>query len=216
MTEDNQQDVGELIDTQISQGGLLLGVENDAKENDENSDDTNNSGGSEDDSDEEDSEDEDAEAIARKLGDQLWADIQRARAVAPTPAVVKSPKEDAALVTMKKVLTFANSDPLVHSTLSAATVPGHPNTNLLELLKKLMDEGRVTPQAAGPLSQVLVKLAKSEVLFSPLPSLPSQVAKRKREEKGLADEPPSKKYTINSPESSQQAFEKKDEHAMEV
>ena len=55
MTEDNQQDVGELIDTQISQGGLLLGVENDAKENDENSDDTNNSGGSEDDSDEEDS-----------------------------------------------------------------------------------------------------------------------------------------------------------------
>ena len=54
MTEDNQQDVGELIDTQISQGGLLLGVENDAKENDENSDATNNSGGSEDDSDEED------------------------------------------------------------------------------------------------------------------------------------------------------------------
>ena len=71
MTEDNQQDVGELIDTQISQGGLLLGVENDAKENDENSDDTNNSGGSEDDSDEEDSEDEDAEAVVALIGTKV-------------------------------------------------------------------------------------------------------------------------------------------------
>lgn len=211
---DDQNDEGEQHGVQTRQGSILQENGNDDKENSEDTNDLSSSDESED----EDSEDEDAEAIARKLGDQLWADIQRARAVVPPPIALtlKSPKEDAALATTKKVIAFAANDPLVHSTLSAATVPGHPHTNLLELLKKLLDDGRITPQVAGPLSQVLVKLAKSEVLFSPLPSLPSQVAKRKREGKNSADEPiPKRLAATNEPDSSQ-GPEKTSERTMEA
>lgn len=157
-------------------------------ETDPGEDSNNSSDSSDSDSDDSDSdsEDEDEEVIARKLNEQLWEDIRRARAdtVPPPPpaAYQRSPKEEAAFVTMKKVLAFAASDPLVHSTLSDTSIPGHAGLNVLEMLKKILDEGRITPQSAGPLSHVLVRLAKSEVLFSPLPVLSPQTLKRKRDE----------------------------------
>jgi len=102
-------------------------------------------GEDEDDDDEEDElDDEDAEAIARRLGDQLWADIQRARAgttAAPatnaastadepnaltndeesTPA--KNTKEEAALATMRAVLACSEQDAPVRARLATTLLP---------------------------------------------------------------------------------------------
>ncbi|EJD07088.1 uncharacterized protein FOMMEDRAFT_165704 [Fomitiporia mediterranea MF3/22] len=100
---------------------------------------------------------------------------------------------------MKTVLSFAASDPVVHETFSTTEVPGHPGTNLLEMLNKIVEEGRIALQFAGPLSHALVKLAKSEVLFSPLPSLPSQTLKRKRDGTEEQTEPPAKRTMTEDP-----------------
>lgn len=145
----------------------------------------------------EDEDDDEAEAFARRLGEQLWADINRAHAdrasgttdalqqLQPgseaTPAISKG---DAAIATMKTVLAFTAADPQVHAMLSSTIVPGLENTNVLDILKKTVDSGTVTREIAGPLSQILVALARSEVLFSPLPTLPPhlQSAKRKRDD----------------------------------
>ncbi|KAH8112669.1 hypothetical protein DFH11DRAFT_470252 [Phellopilus nigrolimitatus] len=105
----------------------------------------------------------------------------------------KTRKEEAAFATMKTVLAYAASDPLVHSTLSGTAAPGFVDSNMLDVLSKIMTEGRITKQAAGPLSQVLVKLAQSELLFSPLPTLPMSLHKRKRDEGENSTPPPAKR-----------------------
>ena len=137
-------------------------------------------------SDDEDSSEFDSdsdEELTRKLNEQLLEDIRRAREAASPPAspvARQSPKEEAALTTIKTVLSFCASDPVVHSTLSRTEVPGH--SNVLEMLNNISKEGRITPHLAGSLSHVLVKLAKSEELFSPLPSSQRETLKRKRDD----------------------------------
>lgn len=157
---------------------------NDIEEAEDGEDSTGSIGNEDsDNSSEEEEDDEDPETIARRLGDQLWADIQRARAGA-APAVappVISPKEAAVMTTMRAVLTYANSDALVRSELSKSIIPGTDGSNVIDMLNKIVSDGKVPRLLVGPLSQVLVKLAKSETLFSPLPAVLSQVAlKRKR------------------------------------
>lgn len=176
----------------------------------EEEDDDGEGDGSDNGEDEDEDEDmeDDAEAIARRLGDQLWADIQRARAggvtssttdqspesptdehptsirafVSSPNTIPKSAKEVAALVTMRTVLAHAATDPLVHSTLMSTPVPGFENTNVLAMLSGIAQSGTISKEVAGPLSQVIVRLAKSEILFSPLPTLPTSALKRKRDE----------------------------------
>ncbi|TDL25753.1 hypothetical protein BD410DRAFT_606721 [Rickenella mellea] len=139
-------------------------------------------------SEDEDDEDE-AEAIARRLGDQLWADINRAhadraRAGSPqTQSLYSAVEAKAAIATMKTVLAFAAADPQVHSTLLSTLVPGLPGTSVFDAISRSVENGTIAREIAGPLSQVLVTLARSEVLFSPLPPLPFhlvQPGKRKR------------------------------------
>ncbi|KAL5504387.1 hypothetical protein ACEPAH_8461 [Sanghuangporus vaninii] len=126
--------------------------------------------------------DEDEE-LTRKLNEQLLEDIRRAReAAAPStsPLTHRPPKEEAALATVKTVLSFATSDFVVRSTLASTEVPGY--SNVLQMLNNIAEEGRISPHLAGTLSHVLVKLAKSEELFSPLPPVPQETLKRKRDE----------------------------------
>ena len=124
---------------------------------------------------------------------------RRAREAALPPASTstrKSPKEEAALSTVKTVLSLATSDDVVRTTFLNTVVPSSGNSNLFDTLTKIAEEGRITPEVAGSLSHVLVKLAKSEVLFSPLPSLPQETMKRKRD--GLEEDtgPPEKRATV--------------------
>ncbi|THH08913.1 hypothetical protein EW145_g2383 [Phellinidium pouzarii] len=185
------------------------GQNEDAEEGDDDSEENGDSDNSE----EEDEDEDDTEAIARRLGDQLWADIQRARASTAAsqppliPVVVrKSSKEEAALATMKTVLSYAASDPLVYSTLSSTLVPGFGGSTVLEMFSKILEDDRVTRQAAGPLSQVLVKLAKSEILFSPLPTLP-QLLKRKREDRETGTPPHMKRAAVDEEKISAEAVD---------
>ncbi|KAL5525527.1 hypothetical protein ACEPAG_6863 [Sanghuangporus baumii] len=153
-----------------------------ALENAEKDDAEATSEGSDDEESSEFDEDEDEE-LTRKLNEQLLEDIRRAReAAAPpkSPITSRSPKEEAALATVKTVLSFATSDSVVRSTLASTEVPGY--SNVLEMLNNIAQEGRISPHLAGTLSHVLVKLAKSEELFSPLPSVPQETLKRKRDE----------------------------------
>lgn len=121
---------------------------------------------------EEDDGDIDAEAeeMARRIGAQLWENIR-----APTTA--KSDKENAILTTIKKIVSFAEKDSLVHSIFASTLVPGLTD-NLLQLLTNTISSGQVSKEAAAPLSQIVVNLARSEALFPKL----SETGKRKREE----------------------------------
>lgn len=181
-----------------------LDVDQQENREEEEENDSEDSEDSEEDDDEE--EEEDPEEIARRLGDQLWADIQRARAgnavettanagpatqqptatstapnVTPAKPSIDPKKQEAALTTMKVILAHAETDSLVLSTLKSTKVPGYDDSNVYDTLKGIVTSGSITKHAAGSLSQVLVRLAKSEVLFPPLPALPSSLLKRKRE-----------------------------------
>jgi hypothetical protein len=165
------------------------------------------SGSDDDDDDDEEDEEEDdaeneAEEIARRLTAQLWADIKEAQAAAaapPRPPEVAAPvqipqpiiadtkatsKEAAAISTVKTVLLFAATDPLVQSTLATTVVPGFESSNVLEMLQNIVQAGTISKEVARPLSQVVVSLARSELLFSPLPVVNTNVQpqKRKRDE----------------------------------
>ncbi|KLO05174.1 hypothetical protein SCHPADRAFT_734210 [Schizopora paradoxa] len=159
------------------------------------------------DEDEEELDDEDPETIARRLGDQLWADIQRARAgtVATSSSavvatatgedvsktVVKNPKEEAALATMRAVLSCAEQDAPIRARLATTLLPSSSSASapepaepsptpsdtttttaqttntLLALLTSCVSSARIPPSLAGPLSRAVLALAKSEDLFSP-------------------------------------------------
>ena len=147
----------------------------------------------EDDEDEEEDQDSDAEAeeIARRLNDQLWAEISKAQAeaaaatkevtttaatsTAATPSHSPSvPVRDGdrrvqeALKTMRIILKDVGNDPLARSTLSSAFIPGMPGLSVLGALNAAIASNAISKQVARPLSHLLVSLAHSEVLFSSL------------------------------------------------
>jgi hypothetical protein len=167
------------------------------------------------DDDDYDDGEEEAEEIARRLKEQLWADISKAQAdrvnVSATastpgaplhdgvPSTVPSPitqpppqssrsskKEEAALKTMGNVLKIAGKDPLVHSTLASAVVPG-AGSSVLELLNHTVAAGTISKDLAKSLSMTLVSLARSDALFAAMrhsnaPALQLDKGKRKRDE----------------------------------
>ena len=163
----------------------------------------------------EDDEDIDAEAqeIARRLGEELWADInkvnaERNAASVPNPSVIaaepqvdapvnkaaaannaltaSSPrKEDLIIQTMWAILTLVDKDPLAKSTLVSTLSPN--GSNVLEVLKQCTTSGGIPKGTAGPLSQILVTLARSDTLFGKLkhsnaPAIQLDKGKRKRED----------------------------------
>jgi len=141
-------------------------------------------------------EDIDAEAqeIARRLGEELWADISKASAernaaLLPNSRVITlepqvgafsnevgvvgnaSPascprKEDLVIQTMRAILALVDNDPLAKSTLASAFIPN--GSNVLEVLKQCTTGEGITKGTAGPLSQILVTLARSDLLFGKL------------------------------------------------
>ena len=161
-----------------------------------------------DDGEEDDYADAEAEDIARRLRDQLWADINAARAnanAAPPTAPTATPpsnrvtqtltdtsyapskKEEAAITTMKAILAFAERDALVRNTLASALIPESNGNNVLDLMTHSVASGTIPKAVAKPLSHLLVSLARSEALFSTLrhsnaPALQLDKGKRKRNE----------------------------------
>lgn len=146
----------------------------------------------------EDDADADAEAeaeeIARRLNDQLWAEISKARAEAAAASikdtaaaltsgapVSSSPSVETdtihrappdrrvheALKTMRIILKDTANDPLARSTLSTTLIPG-PGVSVLDAFKNAVSSNAIPKEIAKPLSHLLVSLARSDVLFSSL------------------------------------------------
>ncbi|KAI0668851.1 hypothetical protein C8Q78DRAFT_1193722 [Trametes maxima] len=173
-----------------------------------------------------DGEDIDAEAeeMARRLGDQLLADIAKAQAevaaatgggsTAPqaqthpsqpapsvTPQTTHRKRQGAALLTMKAILALASKNPVVQSAMSTLQVPGDQNTNLFDVFNRCISASAVSKPLARTLTEVVLALAKSDVLFGSLrnsdaPALQLDKGKRKRDQADeggrqiLADAPP--------------------------
>ena len=161
---------------------------------------------------EEEEGDEDAEAaeIARRLGDQLMADIVKAQAeqaaaaavqtqepivqpsaIPPTVVATTNDPTAAAINTMKSVLAYATKDPLVNFVLASASVidPTGTKTNALQILQRSTEAGFIPQDLAKILSPVVLQLSQSETLFgskdATVASTPvSETGKRKRDDLG--------------------------------
>jgi len=163
---------------------------------------------------EDDDADIDAEAleIARRLGEQLWADISKVTAeqnststnveassngngsipalgnagMTSNPLPNNTPrKEEAAIGTMKAILALVENDPLAKSALLTTAIPNGPN--VFEILSQCAATGTLSKGIAGPLSQIIVALARSSELFGNLKqsnasAIQLDKGKRKREE----------------------------------
>jgi hypothetical protein len=162
------------------------------------------------DEDEEEDADAEAEEIARRLNDQLWAEINKAQAEAAatsskgTAAISDAPisssaSEEAdavchvqpdkrvheALKTMRIILKDIANDPLARSTLSTTLIPG-PGVSVLDAFDSAVSSNAIPKEIAKPLSHLLVSLARSDVLFSSLrhseeSSIQLQLGKGKRQ-----------------------------------
>ncbi len=161
--------------------------------------------------DEEGEEDADAEAeeIARRLNDQLWAEINKAQAEAAAAGnkdtattgapISSSPSANSdgvchvppdrrvheALKTMRIILKDIANDPLARSTLSTTLIPG-PGVSVLDAFDSAVSSNAIPKEIAKPLSHLLVSLARSDVLFSSLrhseeSSIQLQLGKGKRQ-----------------------------------
>ncbi|KAI8972559.1 hypothetical protein BD414DRAFT_499929 [Trametes punicea] len=139
--------------------------------------------------------DAEAEEMARRLGDQLLADIARAQAEAAAaaaasgsaggaPAAHKAQepigltdapaqtqhrkKQEAALLTMKAILALASRNPVVQSAMSSSQVPGQDGANLLDVFNRCISTSSISKPLARSLTEIVLSLAKSDVLFGSL------------------------------------------------
>lgn len=197
----------------------------------------------------EDEYDAEAEEIAKRLGDQLWADIAKAQAEASAakaaststavPATTEPPpplpptqaeaaaesqdhepepqeappssqarKQEAALITVRTILSFAYKDPVVRATLATQVVSSAgENTSVLDALTRCATSNTIAKELARPLSDAVVALAKSEVLFSSMrnsdaPAIQLDKGKRKRAQldEDSADDRFAKRAAIEYPD----------------
>ena len=180
--------------------------------------------------------DAEAEAMAKRLGDQLLADIAKAQAevaaattvgpatttsltnplppqLSPLAASPRSrtqassrKKQDAALLTMKAVLSFATKHSAFGSIMSSAHVPGAEGGDLTEVFNRCISSSSISKTLARALAEVILSLAKSDVL-SGTPRHPDALAqqvdkgKRKRDQTddGTHPEHPQKRVAIAMP-----------------
>ena len=140
--------------------------------------------------------DAEAEAMARRLGDQLLADIAKAQAEAAAaaaaaasphaPQVVETPenphppvqetgiqptslqkKREAALLTMRGILAFASKHAIVGSTMSVSQIPGEGGT-LVDVFNRCVSSSTISKPLARALTEAVLSLAKSDALFGSL------------------------------------------------
>ncbi|CCM06591.1 uncharacterized protein FIBRA_08869 [Fibroporia radiculosa] len=144
-----------------------------------------------------------AEEMARILKEQLQADIAKAQLEAaaahqPRPTLEKDKgntdststarkrRYEAALSTMKAIMSIASKRALVHDSLAAFLVPAAENANILTIFQRCISSEAVPKKLARPLSDAVVLLAKSDILFASLrnsdaPALQLDKGKRKRD-----------------------------------
>lgn len=208
-----------------------------SQEDDENQDEEGYEEGEEDLEDEDDAAyDAQAQEIAKRLGDQLWADIAKAQLEAGIPPTMAPPvetakisetrhamqvqpsaaskrpgskfkKQAAVLETMRTILSLASKDEIVKDTLHSSIVSqglSAPPSNVLDILNICVGSNSIPKGAARPLSEVVVSLAKSAILFSSLrnsdaASIQLDKGKRKRDE-GDEGERLAKKAAIEYPD----------------
>lgn len=157
--------------------------------------------------------DAEAEEMARRLGDQLLADIAKAQAEAAAvsgnasappasrtedvpvhhqhpeapPQSTYRKKQDAALLTMKAIISFASHNPVVQSAMTTSQVPGIEGANLLDVFNRCISASSISKPLARTLTEIVLSLAKSDVLFGSLrnsdaPALQLDKGKRKRDQ----------------------------------
>ncbi|KAJ3734022.1 hypothetical protein DFJ43DRAFT_994410 [Lentinula guzmanii] len=192
--------MSESADNSLDQSPKLADLEEDWDENEEEYD--------EDDGD--DDIDAQAEEMARKLNEQLWEDMRRAAATesisstpmeahsAPTSTPqedsshidsASSHKEEAVLATIKAIMALLTHDPIAHNTLASTALPSTSFSSVLDALNQILATRTVSKAIALVLSQALVTLVGSEVLFGALKGHDAQaklLGKRKREEEPVA------------------------------
>ncbi|KAH9856425.1 hypothetical protein C2E23DRAFT_857369 [Lenzites betulinus] len=141
-----------------------------------NEDDGYEDGEGDEDYDEEEYVDAEAEEMARRLGDQLLADIAKAQAEAAAvagtangpPAPSEGPsqgtyrkKQDAAVLTMKAILAFAARNPVVHSAMSTSHVPGAGGASLLEVFNRCISASSISKPLARTLTEIVLSVASA-------------------------------------------------------
>lgn len=158
---------------------------------------------------EEDEDDDDidkeAQEIARRLGEQLWADITKVNAernaaaassLQATATIQESTtsmltpnqnrrKEDGVITTMQSILALVENDAQAKTMMFSTAVANGPS--ILELLYQCTSSGNIDKDIARSLSQAIILLVKSEALFGNLrqsnaPAMQLDIGKRKREE----------------------------------
>ncbi|KAJ3837898.1 hypothetical protein F5878DRAFT_621002 [Lentinula raphanica] len=194
----------------LDQASALADVEEDWDENEEGDYDE----------DEDDDIDAQAEEMARKLNEQLWEDMRRAGATASTsapstdvqpappelplqdaPTAVREPssKEEAVLATIKTIIALLHRDSVAHDTLASTSLPDSSFSSVLDALNQILTSRTISKSTASVLSQALITLAGSEVLFGMLNGRDGAqnklLGKRKREEES-ATVTPSKQSSI--------------------
>ncbi|OCH89386.1 hypothetical protein OBBRIDRAFT_794340 [Obba rivulosa] len=150
-----------------------------------------------------------AEEMARRLSEQLRADIAKAQleaaaasrsapltAIQPNQQFPPGPpasnasvlrrKKEAAISTMKAILDIAMNNTLVRETLSS-TIPSADTENVFSIFQRCVSSGNISKRKAKPLSEAIVSLAKSDALFGSLRNSDASAqqldkGKRKREE----------------------------------
>lgn len=201
--------MSEPTDGTVALGTALADFEDDWDENDEGE------GEYEEDDEGDDDIDAEAEEMARKLNEQIWADMQNAigaegtsletnsastasvpsTAHAPPAPPASSRKEEAVMVTIKVIMALLNHDSVAQNTLGSTAVPNTAFSSVFDALQQILASGKVAKVAAFPLSQTLISLAGSEALFGSLRGREAALGKRKREEEPVtippAPKPPS-------------------------
>lgn len=122
--------------------------------------------------------DAEAQEIAKRLGDQLWADITKAQLEAglvnPTSSQgngsgVNAPtsrvgKKEAALATMRNIIALAGRDQHIQAAMKASTVA---NSSVLDILNQCLTSNAISKSLAKPLADSVLLMAKNDVLFPP-------------------------------------------------
>ncbi|KAF8591153.1 hypothetical protein K439DRAFT_1062234 [Ramaria rubella] len=147
-----------------------------------------------------DDADQEAEAVAKRLGDALWADISKAYAqqapiqpvevsepMAPSlqsqpppsrslsPVVSEEGDDEETLVNAVQMILYFSTDlPSLHEILSGTIVPGTQEGTLLDVLTEIAGSKAVVPELAQTLSDLVQSVADGDFYTLKKTSSPDQ------------------------------------------
>ena len=118
----------------------------------------------------------------------------------------------AAILTMRTILASAEKNSVVRSTLASSVVPGGTNRSMLDVFNQCISSKTVTKSIAKHLTEAVILLAKSEILFASLrnsdaPAIQLDKGKRRWDAadgpgSGIdpSQEPPQKRVALDQPD----------------